>query len=113
MTHTSGPWDYSPQKGSPGHCWTAQVWDSEGESLAVLDSTIDPSEATANAMMMAAAPDLLGAIQGALRISDLWMPGPDCDPEEAKALCLMKKQFDEVVRKATEALTTATEQTPE
>jgi hypothetical protein len=63
VVHTPGPWDYSEQKGGPGHCFVAQVWDSEGESLAVLDSTIDPAVATANAKLMASSPELLYCLQ--------------------------------------------------
>jgi len=66
--HTPGPWDYSDQKGSRKHCYLGQVWDSNGESLAVLDSTTDPAVATANARLIAAAPELLSACE--LVISD-------------------------------------------
>ena len=68
--HTPGPWDYSDQTGSRKHCYLGQVWDSEGESLAVLDSTTDPAVATANARLIAAAPDLLAACEDAIRLLD-------------------------------------------
>ena len=98
MTHTKGPWIVYDD-------WYIKTTGGKG-SHAVVCAPIEPKmsddEHRANARLIAAAPDMLGAIQGALRIADLWMPGPDCDPEEAKALCLMKKQFEEVVRKAME-----------
>ena len=64
--HTPGPWEHSEQKGSPGHCFVAQVWAPDGESLAVLDSTIDPAVATANAKLMAASPTLLAELRKAV-----------------------------------------------
>jgi hypothetical protein len=46
---------------------------------------------------------MLEAIQGALRISDLWYPLSEFSEEhaeEAKALCVMKQQFENVVKNA-------------
>src|SRR5690625_1957633 len=60
--HTPGPWTFSGQKGPVGICIKAQVWDSEGYNLSVMKSTEDPEEATANARLVAAAPDMLEAL---------------------------------------------------
>ncbi len=54
-----------------------------------------------NAPMIAAAPDMLRALKCAMKISDLWLPGPDCDPEEATALQMMAAMFEEAIQKAT------------
>jgi hypothetical protein len=61
--HTPEPWSYSEQRGSPGHCTLAQVWDFYGNSLAVIEATDAESEATALARLMAAAPNLLDALE--------------------------------------------------
>jgi len=45
---------------------------------------------------------LLRALKCAMKISDLWLPGPDCDPEEATALQMMAAMFEEAIHKATE-----------
>lgn len=59
--YTPGPWTHSGQIGGPGHCFCAQVWDASDKSLAVLATTANPSDANANARLIAAAPDLLEA----------------------------------------------------
>ena len=46
----------------PGHCYVAQVWDADGSSLAQVEPTEDPAIATANARLIAAAPELLQAL---------------------------------------------------
>jgi hypothetical protein len=50
-----GPFHHSPQKGPPGLCFAAQVWDGEGRSVATLDGTHDPGVATALAALIAQA----------------------------------------------------------
>lgn len=61
--HTPGPWSFSPQKGKPGHCHMAQVWNSGGWALAQIEPTPDEAVATADAALIAAAPDLLEALK--------------------------------------------------
>ncbi len=56
--HAPGPWSHSPQEGGKNHCNVAQVWDANGNSLACIDTTDDPAEATANAALIARAPEL-------------------------------------------------------
>jgi len=65
VTHTPGPWSFSPQKGTRGHCYMAQVWGPDGNNLATIESTQDAEEATANARLISAAPDLLEAAKHA------------------------------------------------
>jgi hypothetical protein len=60
---TPSPWSYSPQDGTPGHCYMAQVWDSAGKNLAEIEPTSNQEEATANAKLIASAPELLEALQ--------------------------------------------------
>lgn len=46
------PWTYTPQQGSGTKVIMAQVWDSDGDSLAIIDPTDDPSVASAIAKVM-------------------------------------------------------------
>jgi len=52
---TPGPWTFDPQKGPPGQCFVAQVWDPDGSPLASIETRPNPEEATANARLIAAA----------------------------------------------------------
>jgi hypothetical protein len=52
---TPGPWDWTPQLDTTKVCYRAQVWDPDGDSLAVLESKPDSLEADANARLIAAA----------------------------------------------------------
>lgn len=63
MKHTQGEWTFSPMKGEPGHCFVAQVWDVEGNSLATVDSRYGEEESTAIAKLIASAPELLKALE--------------------------------------------------
>ncbi len=60
-------------------------------------------EMEANAQLIAAAPQLLEAIEGALRISNLWTLGEVDAPfeDEAKALETMKANFEAAIGAAT------------
>jgi hypothetical protein len=69
MNNTPGPWSSSEQIGEPDCCFTAQVFGPDGMSLACLDTTEDPAVATANARLMAVAPELLHACKLLLRLS--------------------------------------------
>jgi hypothetical protein len=60
-----------------------------------------PNEADAH--LIAAAPTMLAALQGALRIASLWIPSDDTPEEhweEAKALYLMRNSFEEAIAAA-------------
>ena len=50
---------FSEQKGPPGHCFGAQVWGPDGQSVAVIESTDDPANATSFARLFALSPRLL------------------------------------------------------
>jgi hypothetical protein len=63
-------WSHSPQAGRPEHCYQAQVFDEHGDSLACIEPTEDPDVASATAKLIAAAPDLLEALRGVLRVTD-------------------------------------------
>lgn len=51
-------WTYSPQKGTPGHCFQAQVWNEKDESIAVIEATKNAKDATEIAKLMSEAPQL-------------------------------------------------------
>lgn len=63
VVHTPGPWEYSPQSGTVGHCFCAQVWGSDGRNLATLEATVDEAEATANAKLIAESPVMLEVVR--------------------------------------------------
>jgi len=94
---TPGPWDYSPQDGPPGHCINAQVWNEDGDCVAVIESLPSVEEANANARLIAAAPDLLDASRKA-RDHIKWLrarEGAD-SPETQKRI----KDLEESIAKA-------------
>ena len=96
---TQGEWVATGQSGTPGHCFVAQVFGNAGP-VANIESTEDPAIATANARLIAAAPDLLSACLGALRIQELWYPVASDDDEECAALNSMRKKFESAIAKA-------------
>lgn len=108
--HTPGPWEVD-YKCTPGHIKsTAPREDSRTPTVARYDlraPSIGEAEASANATLIAAAPDLLAACEAAMRIESLWYPanagGPVDDPEnhEAYALHLMREKFSAAIAKAT------------
>lgn len=49
------PWASSPQKGTPGHCMVAQVWDRDGNRVVDIEPTSDPEDASRLAARIAAA----------------------------------------------------------
>ena len=60
-----GPYSHSPQKGTPGHCFVAQVFGPKPEerSIATIETSIYPGVATATARLLAASWDLLEACE--------------------------------------------------
>ncbi len=72
---TKGLWTFSPQikttiiDNEIRGCHQAQVWDNSGKSLVVIEPTKDESIASNNAQLIAAAPELLVALQGLLRVT--------------------------------------------
>lgn len=96
VAHTPGPWK--------AECFlVSQVG---GRRLEVCHTGLvgrnKPGEqAIADARLIAAAPEMFAAIQGALRIADLWRPSEDWPEgwEEARALSAMFSAFEEIVRK--------------
>lgn len=104
--HTKGEWDYSPMKGQVMHCTCAQVWDSEGKNLAVIDSRYGEEEATANAKLIAAAPELLEACMKAIELVKLWgaqsfMCVDASSMHELQALKDMENSLNNAINKAT------------
>lgn len=111
VVHTPGPWEAyhvqsagwsvrmaQPREGfdRPDPICSMAWWQFDKPGI------IDNDISEANAKLIAAAPDMLAAIQGALRIADLWRPSDDTPEEhweEAKALHMMLSQFEEIARK--------------
>lgn len=64
---TDAPWSCSEQQGTKGHCFQAQIWDSDGDSLATIEPTVFEKYATSDAQFIAAsrniAPDLIRVIE--------------------------------------------------
>lgn len=129
--HTPGPWHTGPLTAA-GYVWVykdfsplaepANFWDRLRHTGRVLlfrlrgdgawklynESKEQHEErywqtVEANAQLMATAPELLDAIEGALRIADLWAPPEAIEPEhenEYVALQMMLDNFKAVVAKA-------------
>lgn len=62
-TKAIGPLTYADQKGKPGHCFAAQVFGPNGDSLAIIEATEDAAIASAYAQAFAATPDLMEALE--------------------------------------------------
>jgi len=54
---------FSGQSGTKNHCSAAQIWDEDGNSLAVIESTEDEKDATDVARLMHASPEMLEALE--------------------------------------------------
>lgn len=69
--HTAGPWGWSHRETANGN-YSTQVYDASGKEIATIAwypvrvSNITMTSREANARLIAAAPDLLGALQAAL-----------------------------------------------
>lgn len=103
MMYTSGPWTHSPQIGDDKACFRALVLGADGNVIATMEVTNDERVATANARLMAMSTEMLEALQAAMRIVDLWLPGGDVSEEheeETKTLSLMAMMFENVIEKA-------------
>lgn len=83
MSYTKGPWGCSPQSGKNGQCFDAQVWDSDGLNLATIESTKDPKEASSNAKLIAAAPELLAMIECIAKANECEVSGGFLTYEES------------------------------
>lgn len=110
VVHTPGPWEAyyvqsagwsvrmaQPREGfdRPDPICSMAWWQFDKPGI------IDNGISEANAKLIAAAPDMLAAIQGALRIADLWVPSdaPKEHFEESRALYLMLRSFEAIARK--------------
>ena len=60
-------WTYSAQKGTPGHGFGAQVWDEKGQSIARINATNDPKDATAIAKNMSKVPEMREALENIIK----------------------------------------------
>ena len=99
IVHTPGPWEVFGIIGKPGlmHVRACVGVDRVGRK-----QYQEVPVNQADARLIAAAPEMLAAIQGALRIENLWRPcgdWPEEHWEEAKALYMMLSLFEEIVHK--------------
>lgn len=62
------PWTFSEQIGNEEACFTARVFNVDGNTIAKMEATHDDSVATANARLMAAAPQLLQSLLHAMTL---------------------------------------------
>jgi hypothetical protein len=99
VVHTPGPWRQGGVKEilPVGKC--REIVADDGRIGLVYGTTDD--DCKANARLVEAAPEMLAAIRGALRIADLWVPSdaPQEHFEESRALYLMLRSFEEIARK--------------
>ena len=63
---TKTTWSAAEQKGEPGHCFSAQVFDENGVSIATLDARSDVEAVNSNARLMAASPRLAAVLREAI-----------------------------------------------
>jgi hypothetical protein len=63
-----GKLSYSKMKGTKNHCTCAQVWDKEGNNLAIIDSRLGEEKASYYAMLFSEGPKLLSLLRD---LSDL------------------------------------------
>jgi hypothetical protein len=112
VVHTPGPWIAGkPQWKRYGPPYKIPISSASGTVANVLThesiqwhppEQCDPTP-NGDAKIIALAPCMWQAIQGALRISDLWRPSDDTPEEhweEAKALYMMLSQFEDIARRA-------------
>ena len=111
IVHTPGPWAIGkPQWKRYGPPYKIPISGPNGTIANVLThesiqwhppEQSDP-QPNGDAKIIALAPEMWQAIQGALRIADLWSPSeyiPEEHCEEAKALYMMLRQFEEIALK--------------
>ena len=74
-------------KGTPGHCFAAQIWDSEGFSIASIDSRYGARKSTKYARLFASSPDMYEALKAFVENIDHWLEtGEPADKETSKAI---------------------------
>lgn len=83
MNHTPGPWTMTEEF---GHCQRAINYpDARDHALAVLQAG-DPDELLANARLIAASPDLLGALIRCVEALEARMPHASMLPDARAAI---------------------------
>lgn len=101
VVHTPGPWmQFAPE--IDGQVYQDYRTIRGGMGLRGMGFELTGFVSEADARLIAAAPEMLAAIQGALRIENLWRPcgdWPEEHWEEAKALNMMFSLFEEIVHK--------------
>lgn len=68
-THTPGPW--ADEHDPLGYSGERRVWSSNGRNIALIRPVGDPEETLANAHLIAAAPDLLEALDAIIGVQEL------------------------------------------
>ena len=54
---------FSPQRGKPGHCLVAQVWNEKGDSIAIIESTELDKDANQLACLFSKAPEMIESLK--------------------------------------------------
>ena len=76
------------------HCFQAQVWKQDSNSLAVLNSTKEEQEANANALLISKAPEMLEMLKDAAQILR--------NGNTSNAKLEMAEKIEQLIKEATE-----------
>ncbi len=87
---------FSEQKGKPGHCLMAQVWDEDGNSVANIKSTEEEEDATATARLFAEAAETKEQHGKMFEAINLYINGNKSLYDQSKAIDKMKSLIKEI-----------------
>lgn len=99
---SKGLFTYSVQKGSKNNCFMAQVFNDKGKSIAEIESTDNPEEATANAKLFSYAPEMLEALQDFINAKDEILKALDYANNMAEDYQYLFYNAEQLIKEATE-----------
>ncbi len=100
---TKGKWESSRQKGVPGHCYQAQVF-VDGISMACIEPTDQEEEASANALLISKAPEMLEMLKEANKVIEWYMENAKPDNNHTDFFNIgmnQRTQIEELIQSAT------------